>query len=131
MRPNQHHPHNLPNVPNQQVEKPANVFHARISNVRARLRVVEPRPVVLSFDFDNYGRAETDVYARGVNPEWRFDTSSIRGLDGRRPSAASAAGSGLSPAGSGQGRARSRTQSRSGSQSRSRGRNASPSNAPR
>ena len=43
MRPNQHHPH----APNQQAEKPANVFHARLSNVRARSRVVEPRPFVL------------------------------------------------------------------------------------
>lgn len=67
--------------------KAVDTFHVRISNVRGRLRVVEPRPVILTFEFDNYWYAETDVYSRDTQPVWRFNTASIRGLDGRRPSA--------------------------------------------
>lgn len=61
-----------------QSDKPIDVFHVCISQVRAQLRVVEPRPVLLKFEFDSYWHAETDVYSRDVYPVWRFSNKSIR-----------------------------------------------------
>lgn len=63
-----------------QRDKPVDGFHVRISQVRAQLRVVEPRPVVLAFEFDNFWFSETDVYSTDINPVWRFNNVSIRGL---------------------------------------------------
>lgn len=63
-----------------QADKPVDVFHICISQVRAQLRVVEPRPVLLTFEFDSYWHAETDVYSRDVKPVWRFNNDSIQGV---------------------------------------------------
>lgn len=73
-------------IPDDDLSKPVDTFHVRISNVRAVLRIAEARPVLLTFEFDNYLYAETDVYSKDVEPSWGFNTASIRGNDGWKPS---------------------------------------------
>lgn len=72
-------------IPDDEPTKPVDTFHVQISNVRAVLRVAEARPVFLTFEFDSYWYAETDVWSHNVEPLWAFNPASIRGHDGRKP----------------------------------------------
>lgn len=51
-------------VIHDQHDKPVDVLHKRMSKVYAHLRVVKPRPAVLSFEFNRYWYADTDVLQR-------------------------------------------------------------------
>lgn len=53
-------------------------FHVSISDVRGTLMVSETRPVFLTFHFDDYWYAETNVWNHNVNPIWRFNAATIR-----------------------------------------------------
>lgn len=75
-------------IEDEQLTKPVDTFHVHISDVRAVLRVAEARPVLLTFEFDNYWYAETDVWADNVEPIWGFNAASIHGHDGRKPMSA-------------------------------------------
>lgn len=69
-------------IPNEDVSKPIDTFRITISNVRANLRVAEPRPVVLSFAFDDYWHCQTDVFQQNsVQPRWKFNADTIQGVD--------------------------------------------------
>lgn len=72
-------------IEDEQLTKPLDTFHVHISDVRGVLRVAEARPVLLTFEFDNYWYAETDVWADNVEPIWGFNAASIHGHDGRKP----------------------------------------------
>lgn len=70
---------------NDEPSKPIDSFRVNLSNVRASLRVAEARPVVLSFAFDNYWHAETNVFREeSVEPVWKFNADSFRGVDGTK-----------------------------------------------
>lgn len=71
-------------IPDEDVGKPVDTFRVSISNVRARLRVAEARPVVLALAFDNYWHGETNVHTDSVEPEWAFNSATIRGIDGKQ-----------------------------------------------
>eukprot|EP00177_Eucheuma_denticulatum_P005818 GFKZ01010620.1.p1 GENE.GFKZ01010620.1~~GFKZ01010620.1.p1 ORF type:complete len:806 (-),score=109.94 GFKZ01010620.1:1184-3601(-) len=72
-------------IPHDEPTKLVDTFHVQISNVRAVLRVSEARPVFLTFEFDSYWYAETDVWSENVEPVWSFNPASICGHDGRKP----------------------------------------------
>ncbi|PXF42176.1 NEDD4-like E3 ubiquitin-protein ligase WWP1 [Gracilariopsis chorda] len=76
-------------IPDEEPIKPVDTFHVSLSNAHAVLRIAESRPVILKFAFDNYWHAETDVFTKdSVQPQWNFNTDTIRGFDGRKPAAA-------------------------------------------